>query len=310
MRILLLIWFVSGSLLGFTQSYEQYVKAGAEKERVQNYAEAIKVYTSALAKYPDSLELYLSRSRCHQILGKIDEAFEDINTALLQPVTFFRGYIFKGQLYMANNEPDMAIAVFSAVIKYAEEDSIRFIAYWSRGGAKVFKRDFTRAKEDFDLAYKLDSGNLGFLNDYANVLNETGDRAAALFVLNKVLSIDSNYVAALNNLGFAYIAEAGFEKAITIFDKVLAINDNQPYAYNNRGYAKMKTGDLKGAMRDINQSIDLLAGNPYAYRNKALVYLAMDKKKEACDEIKKALEKGFTLQYGRELEELKFKHCK
>lgn len=310
MRIFLFVLFITVSFCGYAQSYEQYVKAASDKESVQNYAEAIKIYSSAITKYPDSLGLYLSRSRCKQILGKADEALADLNVAIEKDAGFLAAYIFRGQFFVVSGEPDKGIADFSRVIRYAGEDSLKFVAYWSRGGTKALKRDFGRAKEDFDLAYKIDSGSLEFLNDYANILNETGDRAGAYKVLDNILTKDSNNVAALNNLGFSYLNEERFEAAISIFDRVISIKDNQPYAYNNRGYAKMKMGDLKGALKDINQSIDLLPGNPYAYRNKALLYLAMDKKKEACDEVTKALERGFTLQYGREIEELKFKYCK
>ena len=80
-------------------------------------------------------------------------------------------------------------------------------------------------------------------------------------------------------------------------------------SYNNRGYAKYKLKDYKSALKDITRSIDLYPANSYAFRNRALVYLSLDKKEKACENLQKAIDLGYSGMYGNDVEELLKKNC-
>jgi len=49
--------------------------------------------------------------------------------------------------------------------------------------------------------------------------------------------------------------------------------------------------------------------NSYAYKNRALIYIEEKKWKEACEDLSKANELGYTRQYGKEVNELITKYC-
>jgi tetratricopeptide (TPR) repeat protein len=70
-----------------------------------------------------------------------------------------------------------------------------------------------------------------------------------------------------------------------------------------------KLGRTKEALTDVNKSLKLDEANSYAYKNRALIYLEMKDTGKACEDLNKALELGFTEQYGNEVKELKIKHC-
>lgn len=90
---------------------------------------------------------------------------------------------------------------------------------------------------------------------------------------------------------------------------MLTLEPDEPLSYNNRAYNKYKLGDLKGALADVEKSIRLYPTNSYAFRNRALIYIAMKKNANACQDINKALELGFTTMYGDQVEKLKEEHC-
>ena len=62
-------------------------------------------------------------------------------------------------------------------------------------------------------------------------------------------------------------------------------------------------------MDDINRSLKLYPQNSYALRNRALVYLAMNNKIKACEDLHESLKQGFTLMYGDEVENLAKENC-
>ena len=71
----------------------------------------------------------------------------------------------------------------------------------------------------------------------------------------------------------------------------------------------MKLGDLKGAMGDVNKSIELYPSNSYAFRNRALIFIEMNKIQDACNDLQRSSELGFTKMYGSEVDDLRTKYC-
>jgi hypothetical protein len=72
----------------------------------------------------------------------------------------------------------------------------------------------------------------------------------------------------------------------------------------------LKLNDLVGAMTDINRSLVLHPSNSFAYKIRALIKIEQGSTKEACADLSKAIELGYTDQYGTEVEELIVKNCK
>ena len=97
---------------------------------------------------------------------------------------------------------------------------------------------------------------------------------------------------------------------IEYFDKVLEMNPNEPLGYSNRSFNKLKLGDIDGAMTDIEKSIEMYPVNSYAYRIKALIHIEKGEMEKVCENLKIALDKGFTLTFGDEVIKLQEQYCK
>jgi tetratricopeptide (TPR) repeat protein len=166
-----------------------------------------------------------------------------------------------------------------------------------------------------------------------SVLAKLGRRDEGIEALKLLIKKYPKFTGGYLNLAFQ-LGEAGrYDEAIKVSDKALEtiekakrnedltynahkkvkVEDNNgeiPVIYNNRGYAKYKLGLHDEALKDINTSIDMLPDNSYAYRNRALVYLAINKKDLACEDISKSISLNFTKSYGPEMEQLKQQQCK
>lgn len=137
--------------------------------------------------------------------------------------------------------------------------------------------------------------------------NAAGFYTAAF--LSFLIRLDSTFEGGYGNLAFLYSELGEFEKALKVSNKLLSFKPKEAFALNNRGYIKYKLNDLLGALEDVNNSILYVPGNSYAFRNRGLIYIAMKKNKEACADFQKAVNLGFSKEYGNEVEELIKTHC-
>ncbi len=126
----------------------------------------------------------------------------------------------------------------------------------------------------------------------ADTANGEGYYTRAFYVKEKM----GDYMGAIED----------YSKAITLFrgDTV-----NESKAYSNRGHAKYMLKDYKGALEDLDMAIRLNPDDPYIYRNRALIFIAIKNQIMICFDLKKALDLGFTNQYGDEVEKLMEEYC-
>ncbi|MGC4101109.1 tetratricopeptide repeat protein [Ferruginibacter sp.] len=261
--------------LDSTNAQYLFLKANA-LEKLKDYQEAFNTYTKLIQFYPKSSYAYSQR----------------------------------GILLTSIQEPEYAIKDFSEALGFETVDTVRLTLYINRGAAKVNIRDFQGAYDDFFAAYKIDSLNVGTLNNLAAVCDEVGKGDQTLDYLYRILKIDPTFVGTYANIGFKYQEMGDYKKAIGFFDKVISMDPKEALSYNNRAFNKYKLGDLQSALTDVNTSIKLYPANSYAFRNRALIYIAMKKTGQACNDIKEALRLGYTKMYGEEVEELQTKNCK
>jgi tetratricopeptide (TPR) repeat protein len=170
---------------------------------------------------------------------------------------------------------DSSIVYFNRAI---EINPLDYISYFDRGIDKSEKKDFEGAKTDIEKAMKLDT--------------------ASKFI-------------GYNNLGFFLkLEQKDYIGAIECFNKSIAYAPKFAYAYSNRGYAKLCLGDIDGAVKDVKRSLELDNTNSYAHKNMGLVNLKRGKNKEACENFKTAIVKGYTETYDDEVEKLLTENCK
>lgn len=299
-------------LVSFTvaaQSKEDNYKKALDYFDQEKYANSLREVAIALRGDSTNLDYLVLKARIQVKLKLIKPAFETYAVCVaLHPESSLplndRGILLNSLL-----ETDLAIQDFTRALNMEINDTLRMSLYLNRGTAKINKRDFQGAYEDFMASYKYDSLSVGILNNLATVCDEIGKGEKTLEFLFKIISIDSTFIGAYVNIGYKYSNDGKYQAALPYFDKAIALDPNEPLAYNNRAYCKFKLGDLKGALSDVNQSIVMYPSNSYAFRNRALILLAQKKMKAACEDIQEALRLGFTSVYGDEVEKLQQQYC-
>jgi tetratricopeptide (TPR) repeat protein len=136
----------------------------------------------------------------------------------------------------------------------------------------------------------------------------------ALQDIDNVIKADTNNGEAYYTRAF-YVKEkmGDYKGALDDYTKAIGFltgdTMNECKAYCNRGHAKFMMKDYRGALQDLETAISLNPSDPYIYRNRALIFIEIKNKPMICFDLKKALDLGFTEQYGDEAEKLMKQYC-
>lgn len=309
-QILLFGLFTLLSLTSFAQTADEYYKKASALYDKGDYTNAIVNIDKALQFDTENTKYLLLKGNTYDKAKKYQEAFDTYTKAINADPKDAYLYNQRGLLLMKILETEYAIQDFSKALEFEKEDSTRLTLLLNRGASKINMRDFQGAYEDFTDALKLDTLNIGVLNNLASVCDEVGKGELTLPYLFKIVKIDPTFIGAYVNIGFKYQEMGDYKTAISYFNKALELDASDALSYSNRAFNRYKLGDNKNALSDINKSIKLYPGNSYAFRTRALIYMATKENAKACADIEEALGLGFTKMYGEEVEKLKKENCK
>jgi len=310
MKTILLLFSIIFSGFAGAQPVKDLIVKAQQLLVEKKFTEAIQIYNRAKQIDSTQYDLYTGRGTAYFEMKDYENAFNDFSKAISVKPDSALAYHYRANLLYTLLYTEEAILDNTKAIERATDDKFLLSCFVNRGSAKEQKRDFHGAYEDFIRAYSYDSTDIAIINNLGTVLDELGRRDEAIAFLKKAITIDSNFVGSYVNIGFQYTHMGKYEEALVYFDKALQLEKDEPLTLNNRGFARYKLNDLPGALDDINRSLMVFRDNSYAYKNRALVYIAMEKKEEACEDLQMAKTLQFEKQYGPEVNELLKKHCK
>ncbi|OFY91198.1 MAG: hypothetical protein A3K10_15630 [Bacteroidetes bacterium RIFCSPLOWO2_12_FULL_31_6] len=286
--------------------YENSVELYGEKK----YKKALIEINKAIG-INDKKAIYVSFKG--QILFKINKDTDEFFTYLTKATEIEPNsplpLIERAYYYEKINEYQNAILDYNDALKKENVDSTLISVYVNRGGVLLKLQKPDLAYEDLSKAYKIDSNNMGVLNNLAMCLEDLGKRKESNKLFLKMITIDSLFFPAWMNLGFQASLKGDYVHALAYLNKANELDPNQPYTLNNRGFVKLNIDDIEGALIDINKSLELDPNNSYAYRNKALLYLKKNDIKLVCENLHLAKKYGFTIYFGEEVDKLIKQHC-
>lgn len=276
----------------------------------QNYKKSAELVDSCIKKCTPRADIYLHAAKCNYQLRNIQLTLQNLNNSLQLNPNNVPAYALKAQLMMESEMYPQAIEMYDKILKlYPVYDSTTVIYSVNQGKAFMNTNQFDKAYSVLQSVYFLDSLNPELNTNLSVCAIQLRKFNDAEKYLNKVISYNPNYTAALINFGYLQMEKGEYQNAILSFNKVLLIQPNEAFAYNNRGFSYFKLGKFEEALEDINHSISLDPSNSYAYRNRAFVYTKTGMNNEACEDFQKALDLGFTQMYGNEVEILKKEFC-
>jgi len=239
----------------------------------------------------------------------VDSAFLYISKAISIDSTNRSYYGFRGRLLHSVGAYNNAIIDFESEY-YFTPDSIKIYPLINISASKIRMRDFIGAYNDLIFALNMDSSNAIVLSNLSTICDEIGKGDETLKYLFKALSIDSSDYVIINNIGFKYQSLGQYEKAIEYFLKVQDLKPNEPASLCNIGFNIFKLGNLKEAKNYLNKSLEFYPENSYALKVRALIFIEERNFSAACVDLHNAIEWGYKINYGDDIDELIKKYCK
>ncbi len=233
----------------------------AEKYRLK----AISFFTKAIKGKPDYKNAFYNRGVSEYELGK-----------LMKDTNYIRASV-------------------SDFDKALEQDAQFADAYHNRANAKAELGDLSGALKDFDLAISFNPDDAKYYTNRGVTKGKLGNIDGAVADFNKALSLNSDEKPAIySNLGKAKMLQGKTEEALKNYDYSIELNPKQYTAYLNRALAKQKIGDFKGALEDFTKCLEINPKTADAYYNRALLFLDMNKRENACKDLKQASDLGIV----------------
>lgn len=214
-------------------------------ERIGAYSQAIKDYTRAIEIKPDS-DLYAHRAWCTQKIGQNRTALIDYDKALELNDKNAIAYKRRGTLRMKLGDYQGALGDFNQVLIIDPEAAKELAVYFKPDLNKAVKQKSTPVSQ---AAAPTPIKDTSF---------ETGTSEA---VSNEDLSNPKKVLARLNNEAAQAISQGKYQKAINLLESLASdyprydfARNNLSIAYNNQGL-KIAKLDPKGSMEKFRKAL-------------------------------------------------------
>ena len=245
--------------------------------------------------------------------GRAGEAIELLQANLREKEDHDLSYSYLSSLYLESGRPGEALGVLRRGLEKLPGNYTIFLAYISTLlqlgryeeviGATDRVQSFPQAQNDPEIWNSLGAAFLGL-----------GRFDEALDQLEKALSIDPDFPAALSNRGFALLLKARYEKnrltldrAVDSFREAIAKNRSYAPAYNGLGAAYKTAGNTEAAISSWQQALQLDPGLDQVLYNLGFAYLEKGEKDRAREyllEYKERVYRFLSPAEQRELDEL------
>lgn len=216
---------------------DSYAALGAAQLEANDVDRARASLDTAISLDPDHQVAYVKRAEVHRLAGRWEKAASDrtragwlaarapaMNGAAQTGGTAGTGFdLFnEGVRALDAGEHDHAIAYFDKALASKLDRAAASKAYMNRGNAYLQRRDFARAKSDYDKAISEDPRNAGAHVNRAS-LHVSNDPASAIQDCTAAIAIDAKLGEAYIVRGLALGANQRRE-ALADFEKAIALN--------------------------------------------------------------------------------------
>lgn len=227
-----------------------------------DYANAVDAYQQS-AKYDNNPQTHANLASSYRQLGRYNEANAEYKTASIgmkTPELYSEWGYSLGQTG-AWDESVQTLNTAAELSPTAEDNSNVSWAYYNSGKAKTTAKDDEGAKKDFErsktysqkavtLDAKLDAAYLNLGSTH----NALGEYQLAVNVLNTAVSLNNNWVIAMNQLACGYRGLNDLKNAIAIFKRAVDLDSKNVYGLFNLGEAYYASGN-KNEAKKINDRL-------------------------------------------------------
>ncbi len=269
--------------------------------------EAIDEASRALALQPNTDAAHRLLGDIYSDQGRIDEAIAEYHRALALRPNYWGSYRSLGLAQLKAGRFTSALASFRRITELQPEDPR---GYQLLGNVYLSTMDLPRAAASYERAIELGPSAATYSN-LGTVYYSQGrfDLAAATY--QKAIAqvpgwstMHRNLADAYRRMGRAADARTEYARAIELFGQDLEVNPDDASALAVRGICEARLGRIDAARRDAVRATALAGRNAGVLYKSACVSALTGDLRRAIDELRRALELGYSAALAREDDDL------
>lgn len=281
------------------QSLDEILDIGNRLVDSAMYEEAIGYFSKAIELYPNDPHAYDLRGIAYFRILKVDDAINDMKSAISQDHLFHLAYFHLAEIYMEYKDFKKAEDYCNQALKIEPQNDLyqATIAY-----IKLQLKEDDQCIKICDEILNFNQTNTYALEYRAIAYMNKKDFKKAIPDLEALYGNTKEDSVLLNNLGYSYskIGETKISKNYLLL--AIKLDPGYSYPYDNLGYVYMLERNFKKAHELIDKSLELDPTNSYAFKNKALVFIEEKDLSSAIAALEKAKALRFDLYYGNEVD--------
>lgn len=260
-----------------------YMGLGRNVNMEERWEDAIKQFDYVTKLASEYSSGYSFRAESYIGLEKWNEATDDIVKAL--SIDWDRKAHF---LALTMKEPAFTILVSKMKVQSAKSPNE---ATWPYIIATMYEqaKDYKKAIEYYTIANNKNMSEKVY-QKISNCHYRLGNYEEALSNINQALNMDSTDVNFLAQKANIYYENGDAKAAVAEWDKVLTMQPEYGFGYYRRGWFKELSGDLEGGLEDLSMAIVLEPKEPYFYETRGDLYVKLGKRDLAEADFKKVIE--------------------
>jgi len=273
-----------------------------------------------LRKHPKDATLLAERAKVLINLGRVKEAWIDINKAVdLEPKNIeYR--LLQADASFANGDIEKSYRALSEAEKL---DPSNKDVQLKMGEITFYARDYDRSMQSLTRVTEVEPDNRTALFMKAYIYKETGDTANAVTLMRRVCDLYPDYEPAFEELGVLYALHSNpmaveylstalnlepnntnaayalavyyqhnndFDQAETLYRKILDVNENSTDAWHNLGYIELfHYRDYERAIEYMTKAIEADPNNLAAIVNRGCAFELAGQRDKARSDFETAL---------------------
>lgn len=269
------------------------------QEKARDYAGARNTLRKAIGLKPGYLPVQVALIRLEERTSNFDSAMEIARMLRRDHPNFRVGDIVAGDLFMRTKQFKDAVEAYeSAFAKRQNFDVVQrlYDAKYRAGQsaeAFAFIADWTAKHPK----------NISAISLMASAHRRAGNPKKAIEINEGLLAQRPNDPGLLNNLAGLYQI-VGDKRAQPLAEKAYSLSPRHPVILDTYGWILVTGGDVERGLTLLRQAFTRNANNPEVRYHLAVALSRLGRKKEAREELQKALETGETFEGVKEARKL------
>lgn len=263
------------------QDLNSMIKLSLVYMELKDYEKAEPLLKDILAKAPDSDRVRYYLANLYEEKQLKDLAVENYLNVPESSRLYSESILRAAQIQASQKRFDRALEVLAPALSKSHATSGIYV--WS---SYLYRElgQMLQAKNLMEQAYRLFPLDNEVTYLYGQLLDQTGERFAAIKILEKLIERSPAHVEALNYTGYTYLElNTNSKRAGELLERAHRLNPQNPYVMDSLGYFYLKSGQSDKAVALLEKSFQQLPNEIAVVEHLADAYAAYASHERAKD---------------------------